>query len=55
MLREHILTEQDGVFPAALSRLDPADWDRVDKARLRVTETGTTLVDTGATGREELQ
>ena len=28
-LFDHILKEQDGVFPAALSTLTPADWDRV--------------------------
>jgi hemerythrin-like domain-containing protein len=32
-LREHILAEQDGVFPAALARLDAADWDRIDEVR----------------------
>jgi hemerythrin HHE cation binding domain-containing protein len=34
--REHILAEQDGVFPAALAGLDPADWDAVEEARARV-------------------
>jgi len=34
-LREHILAEQDGVFPAALARLDAADWDRIDEVRRR--------------------
>lgn len=33
VLRAHVLKEQDGVFPAALSRLDPEDWDRVDDIR----------------------
>lgn len=33
LLREHILAEQDGVFPAALSRLDPADWEVIDALR----------------------
>lgn len=33
VLREHILKEQDGVFPAALSALSPAQWDRVDAVR----------------------
>lgn len=33
VLRAHVLKEQDGVFPAALSRLDPEDWDRVDEIR----------------------
>jgi hypothetical protein len=36
LLREHILAEQDGVFPAALSRLDPAAWDAIDMVRRRV-------------------
>ncbi len=35
-LREHILDEQDDVFPTALSRLDPSDWDAVDAIRDRV-------------------
>ncbi|HET9139918.1 hemerythrin domain-containing protein [Actinophytocola sp.] len=36
LLREHILAEQDGAFPAALSHLDPADWDAVEAVRQRV-------------------
>jgi hemerythrin-like domain-containing protein len=32
-LREHILKEQDGVFPAALATLRPTDWDRLDQLR----------------------
>lgn len=36
VLREHILAEQDGVFPAALAQLVPADWDAVDEVRARV-------------------
>jgi hemerythrin-like domain-containing protein len=36
LLREHILKEQDGVFPAALASLDPADWDGIDAIRARV-------------------
>lgn len=36
MLREHILAEQDGVFPAALSVLDGDAWDAVDAVRARV-------------------
>lgn len=39
-LREHILDEQDDVFPTALSRLEPGDWDAIDVVRERV---GTTL------------
>lgn len=33
LLREHILKEQDGVFPAALATLDTDDWEVVEKAR----------------------
>lgn len=36
LLRAHILKEQDGVFPAALAVLDPAQWDRLDTVRARV-------------------
>lgn len=35
-LREHILKEQDGVFPAALTTLSGDDWELVDKVRARV-------------------
>lgn len=35
-LREHILKEQDGLFPAALASLRPADWDEIDAIRTRV-------------------
>lgn len=35
LLRDHILKEQDGVFPAALTSLDGAGWDLVDAARAR--------------------
>jgi hemerythrin-like domain-containing protein len=34
-LREHIIKEQDGVFPAALATLSAAQWDQVDAARAR--------------------
>ncbi len=43
LLREHILAEQDGVFPAALSSLDTADWDAIEVIRARV---GTTAAAT---------
>ena len=33
-LRDHILKEQDGLFPATLSVLDTQAWDSVDAARL---------------------
>jgi hemerythrin-like domain-containing protein len=36
LLREHILKEQDGVFPAALTSLSGTDWDTVDAVRARV-------------------
>jgi hemerythrin-like domain-containing protein len=36
LLREHILKEQDGVFPAALISLSAEDWDAVDSVRARV-------------------
>jgi hemerythrin-like domain-containing protein len=36
MLREHILKEQDGVFPAALIALDPEQWERIEAVRARV-------------------
>jgi hypothetical protein len=35
VLREHIIKEQDGVFPAALATLSAAQWDQVDAARAR--------------------
>ncbi|MCU7729080.1 hemerythrin domain-containing protein [Actinoplanes sp. KI2] len=36
LLREHILKEQDGMFPAALTSLSGSDWDTVDEVRDRV-------------------
>jgi hemerythrin-like domain-containing protein len=36
LLREHILAEQDGVFPAALSHLNADDWDVIEQIRERV-------------------
>jgi hemerythrin-like domain-containing protein len=33
LLREHILKEQDGVFPAALIALDPGQWERIEAVR----------------------
>lgn len=35
-LREHIIKEQDGAFPAALAVLDAEQWDAVDAIRARV-------------------
>ncbi|MGN6244415.1 MAG: hemerythrin domain-containing protein [Motilibacteraceae bacterium] len=36
LLRDHILKEQDGAFPAALATLGPDQWARVDAVRARV-------------------
>jgi hemerythrin-like domain-containing protein len=36
MLREHILKEQDGVFPAAIISLDGDQWENVEAVRRRV-------------------
>jgi hypothetical protein len=33
VLRQHILKEQDGVFPAALANLATSDWEAVEKLR----------------------
>ena len=44
LLREHILKEQDGVFPAALANLSPDDWDAIDTIRAKV---GTLLPPSG--------
>lgn len=35
-LFNHILREQDGVFPAALASLAPEQWDRLDAVRAEV-------------------
>jgi len=35
MLREHIIKEQDGLFPAALATLSAEQWDLVDAASAR--------------------
>lgn len=47
VLREHIIKEQDGLFPAALATLDPADWDQLEAVRLRV---GTAVPTSACTG-----
>ncbi len=36
LLREHILKEQDGVFPAALAALDSGQWERIEILRAQV-------------------
>ncbi|MGQ4388636.1 hemerythrin domain-containing protein [Streptomyces sp. SAS_270] len=40
LLRDHILKEQDGVFPAALANLSTEEWEAVEAARA---EAGGTL------------
>lgn len=35
MLRDHILKEQDGVFPAALANLSIEEWEVVEAARAK--------------------
>ncbi|MEU5608266.1 hemerythrin domain-containing protein [Streptomyces sparsogenes] len=35
MLRDHILKEQDGVFPAALANLSIEEWEAVEATRAR--------------------
>ncbi|MDX3458855.1 hemerythrin domain-containing protein [Streptomyces sp. ME02-8801-2C] len=36
LLRNHILKEQDGVFPAALANLSTEEWEAVEAVRARV-------------------
>lgn len=36
LLREHILKEQDGVFPAALVALDANQWERIEALRAQL-------------------
>ncbi|MDR3082956.1 MAG: hemerythrin domain-containing protein [Streptomyces sp.] len=36
LLRDHILKEQDGVFPAALALLSTEQWDAIEAVRARV-------------------
>ena len=43
MLREHILKEQDGVFPAALAVLEPDQWERIEAVRAQFESAPTTL------------
>ncbi|MFF8633537.1 hemerythrin domain-containing protein [Streptomyces pilosus] len=40
LLRDHILKEQDGVFPAALANLSTEEWEAVEAVRA---EAGSTL------------
>ena len=43
LLREHILKEQDGVFPAALAALDPDQWERIEAVRAQLVATSSPL------------
>ncbi|MHB1473873.1 MAG: hemerythrin domain-containing protein [Dermatophilaceae bacterium] len=43
LLREHILKEQDGVFPAALAALDADQWERIEAVRTQLVAASTTL------------
>jgi len=43
MLREHILKEQDGVFPAALAALDADQWERIEAVRTQFGAASTSL------------
>lgn len=49
LLREHILKEQDGVFPATLSVLDSDGWEQVERVRDRA---GSALVPAAAPAAE---
>jgi hypothetical protein len=51
MLRDHILKEQDGVFPAALTSLREADWAAVEAVRARVGSAATPSVATSPAGQ----
>lgn len=42
LLREHILREQDGVFPAALIALDADQWERIEAVRAQIPTAATT-------------
>jgi len=48
LLREHILKEQDGVFPAALIALDGDQWERVEAVRAQVALQSKDIVGEGA-------
>ena len=43
LLREHILKEQDGLFPAALAALDSDQWERIEAVRAQLATTSTAL------------
>ena len=43
LLREHILKEQDGFFPAALAALDSDQWERIEGVRAQLLAASTVL------------
>jgi hemerythrin-like domain-containing protein len=43
LLREHILKEQDGVFPAALVALDSDQWERIEAVRAQLVAAASAL------------
>ena len=45
LLREHILKEQDGVFPAALVALDAEQWERIEAVRAQISLSRPWIVD----------
>jgi hemerythrin-like domain-containing protein len=45
LLREHILKEQDGVFPAALVALDAEQWERIEAVRAQISLTRPWIAD----------
>lgn len=51
MLRQHILKEQDGVFPAALATLSTADWEAIEKVRAQAGPATAVIVGSGPAGR----
>jgi hemerythrin-like domain-containing protein len=55
LLREHILKEQDGVFPATLSVIDTEGWQSVEAARARAGTGLTTMVGAGRPAPQEAE
>jgi hemerythrin-like domain-containing protein len=45
LLREHILKEQNGVFPAALVALDAEQWERIEAVRAQISLSRPWIVD----------
>jgi hemerythrin superfamily protein len=51
LLDEHILKEQDGVFPAALIAPEPDQWERIESVRAQnAAHTGTSHTETSHAG-----